>query len=486
MASNNGLNKLKQKIISFLRRVRPIAGAAFSGKEIYLSFYGKNGESVNKKIPLTAVGLEGIKEGIKKIKKESEGNFDSLIVSLPVEESFLSIFEFPLAASEEQIEEAMKLSVVALPMPEKNVYADWMSLISKNNRKKEMILMAANKEKIDPYLKIFEENKLAVIAVETNALSFGRFLNDGDKIIMAIIESLDNFLFIIYDGQLPYLQFVFPKRVAKDQNALFDSASKIVRRLIHFILTDSNSGKNIDSIIVLNDIEFKNHLEKEIPDIGIGVQFSAQEQNYDFGFLASIGAARRGAMPRQADNIISLMAVGTELAYERQRLFSLIDFFQKFLIGLGGFLIILFSGVFLMVNSLFGDIDKMIQNEQNFLVKTDVVKEKAILVNEKIAKISDIDSTTPNWENIFTEIDAFANIGIPIDSIKGISANSNGEFSLSGTAATREILVALKDYIGNSKIFNASALPLSLFLSEKNIDFNIKANIKNSEFLYKK
>src|SRR3989344_4777804 len=485
MAANNRLNKIKQKTISFLRRIRPIAGAAFAGNNVYLSFYDESGLLINKKIILTAAGMEGIKEGIKKIKKEGEKNFDSLIISLPVGESFLSVLEFPLVASEKQIEEAMKLSAAALPIAEKDVYADWMPLISKNRNKKEMILMAANKAVIDQYSKIFEENKLAVIAVETYALSFGRFLNDSDEITAAIIVDSDNFIFIIYDGQQPYFQFNLPKRASDDQNTFFNSASKTARRLIHFVLADSNEIKRVNSIVVLNDNEFKNRLEKEISGIAISAQFPLQERDWDFGFLASIGAVKRGTITRRSDTIVSLMAVGTELAYERQRLFSLIDFFQKFLIGFGGFLIILFSGVFLMVNSMSVNIDEMMQKEQNFPIEIVAVKEKAMLVNERIAKISGINAMTPNWENIFREIDGFTSIGIPIASIKGISANDKGEFSLSGIAATREILVALKNYLGNSSVFEASALPLSLFLSDKDIDFRVKANIINPKFLYK-
>lgn len=485
MAANNRLNKTKQGIISFLRRIRPVAGAAFVGNNAYLSFYDENGLLVNKKISLTSAGIEGIKERIWKIKKYSERHFDSLIVSLPADKFFLSVFEFPLITSEEQIEEAMKLSAIALPIGEKNVYADWMPLINKSKGKKEMVLMAANKEIVDPYLKIFEENKLAVIAVETHALGFGRFLSDNDEITMVIIGNSDNFLFIIYDGQLPYFQFNLPKKTNDNQNIFLNSAFKTVRRLIHFIQADSNGYRSISSIVVLNDDEFKNRLNKEISGIAISAQFPLFERDYDFEFLASVGAVKRGLIQRKKDSIISLMAVGTELAYERQRLFSLIDFFQKFLIGFGGFLIILFSGVFLMVSSISTDIDEVIQKEQNFPVEIVAVKGKAMLINDKITKISGISATTPNWESIFQEIDNFSSIGMPISSINGISVNDKGEFSLSGVASTREVLVTLKNYLSNSNVLEANALPLSLFLSDSNINFNVKANIKNPKFLYK-
>lgn len=485
MAANNRLSKEKQRIISFLRRMRPVAGAAFINKEAYLSFYNENGLLVNKKISLTAAGVEGIKEGIQKIKKEGERNFDSLIISLPASETFISVFEFPLSAGDEQIEEAMKLSVVALPIAEKGVYADWMPLSNQNLIKREIILMAVNKAAVDPYLKIFEGNKLAVIAVETYALSLGRFLNDSDEITMVIIRDSDNFTFVIYEGQLPYFQFNLPKRISEDGNILFNSASRMVRRLVHFVPADSNGAKKINSIVVLNDDEFKDCLKKEIVDIGINDNFSLEKHDNEFGFLISTGVLKRGMIPRRKDTIISLMPIGTELAYERQRLFSLIDFFQKFLLGFGGFLIILFSGVFLIVDSVSINIDKMIQNEQNLPTEVIFAKERAISVNEKIAKISKINAATPNWENLFREIDNFTAIGIPVNLIKGISANVNGEFSLSGMALTREILVALKNYLGNSSILEANALPLSLFLIDKDIDFSVKANIKNPKFLYK-
>lgn len=489
MAANNGVNKTKQKIIAFLKRVRPVAGAAFVNNDIYLSFHNESGTLINKKIQIAVADLKNLKEEIKKIKKESERNFDSLIISLPASESYLSVFEFPLIASEEQIEEAMKLSAASLPMPESDIYVDWMPLLTKNKSKKEAVLVAAKRGIIDSYSKVFEENKLAIIAVETHALSLGRLLSNNNEITMVIVAGPLNYVFIIYEGQMPYSQFNLPRKISKDQNDFFDLAIKTARRLIHFVSADSSGQNKIGSIIVLGDNEFKSQLEKEFlggkSDIRITDKLSSEVGNAVIGFLASLGAVQRGAIPRRKDNIISLMAVGTKLAYERQRLFSLIDFFQKFLIGFGGFLIILFSGVFLMIDSLSTDIDEMIQKEQNFPIEAVSAKEKAMLINEKIARISGIEAATPHWENTFKEIDGFTNIGIPINSIKGISADYRGEFSLSGITATREILVAFKNYLGNSSVFETSSFPLALFLADKDIDFTVKAHIKNPKFLYK-
>src|SRR3989344_5832930 len=64
--------------------------------------------------------------------------------------------------------------------------------------KKEIVLGMNRKEEIDYYLEIFEEIGISSIAVETHIWSFGRFLEEGDKITIVVADYSDFTAFAIY------------------------------------------------------------------------------------------------------------------------------------------------------------------------------------------------------------------------------------------------------------------------------------------------
>ena len=484
METNNRLEQIKKKIYSFFRRVKPIGSLAIGEKSLVLMFVDKKGKILTKEVSLDSFDRKNIFQALQKIKKEIGHSLPPFIVSLPPKKSFIRVFEFPMVADKEQIEGAMNLAVSTLPVPESEIYTDWMPLKNENLKKKETVLGMNKKEEIDYYLKIFEEIGISSIAVETHTWSFGRFLEEGDKITIVMTDYSDSAAFAIYDGQIPYFQFDLPKEIYATNAEKIKAIEHFTRRLIHFVSTEDNQARKVDSVIILNNDELREDLAKKIPEIKFEAQiFSTEMEKGSLSNIAAFGAFRRGLIPRREDAIVSLMPTGTELAYEHHRLFSFVDFVQKFLIGFVGLLIVLFLGMLLTVQLVSKNIEKSLQKETSFPIAVVEIKEKADWFNGLLSQISKIYAVTPIWEKVFEEIDKYSGIGITISSV---SSDTFGNIQFSGIAANRDSLILLKNQLGNSVIFEAESFPLSLFLSQENIAFTVRAKLKDIAILYRK
>ncbi len=482
MATDNKLKQVKKKIYSFFRHAKPIGSLAIGEKSLVLMFADKKGKILIKEVSLDSLDRKNIFLALQKVKKEIGRLLPSFIVSLPPKKSFIRVFEFPMVADKEQIEGAMGLAVSTLPVPESEIYTDWMPLKNENLKKKETVLGMNKKEEIDYYLKIFEEIGISSIAVETHTWSFGRFLEEGDKITIVMTDYSDSAAFAIYDGQIPYFQFDLPKEIYATDVERIKAIEHFTRRLIHFVSAEDNQMRKVDSVIIFNNDELKENLAKKIPEIKFEAQFFSAKGN-SLVNLAAFGAFQRGLIPRREDSIVSLMPTGTELAYEHHRLFSFVDFVQKFLIGFVGLLIVLFSGTLLMVQLVSQNIEKSLQKETSLPVAVVEIKEKADWFNGLLSQISKIYAVTPIWEKIFEEIDKYNGIGITIISV---SSDTFGNIQFSGIAANRDSLILLKNKLENSEILEAESFPLSLFLSQENIAFTARAKLKDIAILYPK
>lgn len=466
------------RLSSFFKQAKGIGGLAIAEKSLNLAYYGKNSKLINKETGLDSAEPAAVLKALNQLKKEIKP-FPSLIVSLLPTAAFLQIFEFPMAANEEQIHEAMGLANSALPLDEKEIYTDWMFVESKAVKKKETILGMMNKNSADSILKIFEDSGVSAIALETYSWSLGRFLNEGDEITLIIAEFLNVVVFIIYDGQTPYFQFDLPKEILKEGEKL-EKIGYFAKRLIHFISSEDHQTRKIKTAVVLGSGELKDYLSKNF--IEIEFKNNLVDEVSDFNQLAALGAAKRGLITRRMDTIVSFLPVGTELAYIRRRLVSFIDFSQKFLIGFGGFLIVLFLATALIIQTRLVNVKSQLEKETSLPVEIIQAKEKAAFFNEFVLKAEKIYAGMPLWEKLFAEIDNFSGIGINISAISSDSSGSAVQFS--GMAASRDSLVVLKNKLANSSILESEPFSLSLFLNQENIPFTVKAKLKNPEFLH--
>lgn len=485
MATNNRLAKIKQNILSFLKREKPVAGLAIADSAIYAAAFDNDKNIIIEKINLKSLFDKDIADGIKQLKEKLKIKFSSAILSFSSAGVYNSIFEFPLNTDEDQIKEGMEIAVSALPVKADDAYLDWMLLENAKAKKKEIILGMAKKSAIDNILKIFESNKISIVAAQTHSWSIGQLLEEGDNIVLIIIEEDDNIIFSVFDGKFPYFQFDLPKNNFKDEKELLQSLLHYTNRIIHFVSAENSQTRKVDSIIAIGKENIEKYLKENIKSVEFkdkkNIAADVLKGGAELGNLAALGATKRGAIPRRLDKIISFLPIGTERAYEYHRLFSFIDFVQKFLIGFAIFLIIIFAGALAAVKSSYSNIEKSLQKETSFPSEISLVRDKAKQLNSIVSKISTINSKIPIWENIFKEMDRYASIGV---SISQISASDDGKISFAGTAPTRDILILLKNKMAESTIIEFNPLPISLFLNKENINFSVSGILKDANILY--
>lgn len=496
------INRLKQKIYSFFKQVRPIAGLAIMEDALYFAVYNEVASGqikiLIKEFPLASQSAEDIEASLKTIKQEFKNNFSSAIISLPPAVSYINVFEFPSTVNEQQVEESMKLAESTLPISEADGYIDWMPLENKLANKKEAILGIARKNIADFYLNIFNNAQITPVAAETYIWSLGRFLSQEDsETTMVIILQPKEAIFAIYNNKTPYFQFNLPREVFENKKSDFlKEISSFSKRLIHFVLTEDSHSRKISSVVVLGDHKLREELrsffqnnfsEIKFNDVSVlNLESNAEyvgdiSSGNEIGILSALGAAKRGVLPRRMDTIVSFMPVGTELAYERHRLFSFVDFVQKFSIGFMGFLIMLFVGVLVMIKTSASSVEKALQKESVIPIEMANVMDKAKWFNGQVELISAIQTNSPVWNSILNEVGQYQGTGITLSQI---SADENGSVSFSGIAASRDALTLLRDNLMKSQILEIEPLPLTLFLNKENISFTIRAKLKDQKFLY--
>lgn len=141
-----------------------------------------------------------IKQALKKVNgKRIKTKYVTL--SLPEEKSFLDVLKIPILGKKE-IEETIKFEIENyIPLGIEQVYYDFERIEKKDNQKKyqEVLIAAAPKKIVDPYLETLKEAGLRPLALEIECLSTVRVLIKKDAkvdplLIIDIGESKTSFI----------------------------------------------------------------------------------------------------------------------------------------------------------------------------------------------------------------------------------------------------------------------------------------------------
>jgi len=193
----------------FLRIIK----LAKKGDNLMLKSFGKT------KIP-TGIVKEGeikepqklaiiIKQAIKEINGEKIKT-KYVTLSLPEEKSFLDVLKVPILG-EEEIERTIKFEIENyIPLEIEEVYFDFQKIKTKDKQKKyqEVLIAAAPKKIVNPYLETLEEAGLRPLALEIECLSTVRALvkkNVGIDPLLIIDIGEEKTSFIIFsEGSLRF------------------------------------------------------------------------------------------------------------------------------------------------------------------------------------------------------------------------------------------------------------------------------------------
>lgn len=467
-------------LLQFFTREEPIAGLEISDAVIRLALLELNKKEqveiktlIEEQLPEGAISGAVIKnqlhftEALKKILKKIEPKIRYVIISLPADNVYSRLFSFPKTIEKEKIEETMKLVVdFQLPVNARDVYLDWEKVDAP--RENEALLAALSKKIIDSYLQAFALVGLNVVAIEFHPLSFSRVIDvPPEKSVLIKIPGKEKVgIFIIKNNNLRFSR-ILPGMFFSDKNSLDAEIEKIKE------FYESENKDPISDIIDDNGLKIVKIFEH--PKI--------KKNNGDW--LISVGAAFRGLLPRAEDELISLMEVGTEKAYERQKAIVFARLISGVVVGLSLFFAAVFVGAWLLITSIQNNFNKQVSNLQLITsVPPDAteLEAKAKKINGLLEKTSSILQSIPQWSNLLEELKSRTVPGIFIANLS--LPSPEGMLAINGVAQNRFQLNLFKKSLTESSFFSEVNLPLTNLEQKENISFSMTFRLKNPAALY--
>jgi len=96
--------------------------------------------------------------------------------------------------------------------------------------------------------------------------------------------------------------------------------------------------------------------------------------------------------------------------------------------------------------------------------------------NSEITALEEVQRENIYWSDLFLELNKIVPEGIALQSV----STKKMQIFISGTAGTRDDLVALKEKLENSSCFENINFPLSNFAAKENIEFQSDFSIKDN------
>lgn len=426
-------------------------------------------------------------------KKAAKFSLESLIVSIPSGLANFVSLTFPVHLSREQVEGAIRLAAESsFPLQQDQLYVDWV--ISEAGhyeyQKQEAIVGMGKKFGIESYLDAISQSGFSSIAVETHSMSLARILTQEPRTRMALFREPSEALIVVYDQGIPHLQVQIPQAILGGEGA---SAEEKLTMALERVSHSALAGE--ERLLVADLVKVFDEKVKDLPaspvvkisklpkesSLASALQLPDKELVLRDGWMAvALGAALRGLIPRRLDTLISFMPIGTEVAYERARLLSLVDFLQKFSMSFGVFLLVVFAAGLFFVNFLGKNIENAIKGQAAVPVELVELKKATLSFNQKVNAIDVLDKKMPLWERLFSEVDRLAGTGISLRKIEAPSP-SMGFLVVDGVASSRDALLLLKSTLENSLVFQSDPLPTPLFLEKENITFSLRLKLKDPD-----
>ncbi|MFZ4631683.1 MAG: pilus assembly protein PilM [Patescibacteria group bacterium] len=400
------------------------------------------------------------------------------IISLPADNIFLKLYKFPVAIPDEKISESMKLNIdLQLPKKKEDIYCDWMKL-EKTETSQKVLLSYIKKDYAQKLFAIFKKAGVKIIAVETHALSLSRTIKQIPGEALLIVErSYDNTSFsVLENNNLVFLQNSPNEKISKNLN-------EEIEKIVNF---HDWGDIVIKKLFLIGDFSEKETKNLPIKISSLKEEVEDKKQALDKKWLISLGAAKRGLIPRKDDNIISLMEIGTEKAYKQEKANISADFFMGISIALSIFFIAIFFTTWSFISMMQGNYNKRISS-LSLLPGSEngvLLKEKADIFNNLISETKQLTQTEARWSKVIEEIKNKLSQDIKVSTLSLPSAD--GIFTITGTALNRESINSLKKSFESSNLFSDIDIPLNNLGKKNDIPFSMTFKIKDSQLIYTK
>lgn len=389
---------------------------------------------------------------------------DYVVVSIPEEKIYSHVFSFPETIGGKKLEQTMELTIgFHLPVHPKDVYLDWEGLETPGDKTKEIYLAAAPRAVIDGFLGAIGKAGLKTVAVETHAASFARVAEIDEEPTLIIKNEPKSANFYILKNRIPHFTRIVPLDLGK---AILKKEPERLKNFYEFENGALAGVINYGKLTTLRTI-----LPEKTED----------EQKW----LISLGAAARGLLPRSEDNLVSIMPLGTEKAYEYQKASAFSNLAANIVIGVSIFFATAYLGSWLLMTSLQQNTTSALESATAIRISPEsaTLEERARAFNSQVANAAAIATQIPRWSVVMTILEKYlGNENITISNISMPSPVS--AFNITGVALNREALNNFKRQLENAEELTNVTLPLSGVGLRANIPFSVSLYLKNPQMLY--
>lgn len=466
-------------ITSFLTRAETIAGLEISDSYIRLCFFTQNKKDGSSTISLQKEqelpkgviknGIiqddQAVIETLKTLFEALPQNIRYVIATIPAQATYIKVFGFPKAIQGKKLEETMNLTIgFQLPIKTEDVYIDWEA--AKDSESNEVVLAAAKKAVIDQYIAILIAAKLNPVAIEPHIFAVLRAINITEEAHTLIVDetSTDDILFwIAHKGTVRFVRSL--------PSHLVDQKEEEIRKIAAFYEAEHHV---VPTVIQSTEMSLLTTIKEKQDTLPENV------------WLASIGAARRGIIPRAQDSLISLMPIGTVKAYKRHQAISFVEFVANTTVGIAAFFSIAFVGVWFLMSSLQQQTLIQIENLNALPISPDTaeLEAHAQTLNGLTSGAHQALQKIPLWSTILEEIRKRSTQGIIVTNATFPSPEDI--VTITGTAANREQLTAFKKTMEASDLFTEVSLPSTNLELREAIPFSLSFKLKDPTTIYEK
>lgn len=462
-------------LVRIFTKQEQVAGLSVSESKLRLVLldHDKKGNVVIKSmveedLPLGAIDDGAIKDtnkfsdAVESLKEKAPFKIKYIVLTIPHYQTYSRTFYFPKIITGEKLKETMNVTVgFSLPVKVEDVYLDWEKLDTDRN---ELFLQTIPRTVADFYVKTLDTSGITVIALESNVLSIPRVIDLDPQPTMIISREKERFSFVIIKNRV--IKFVRSVKKQFDEKGLNNE----IKRISDFYEAEDEP---ISNIVKFNET-------KIVP------KFSSHPNLRENShlWLAAIGAAIRGLLPRGEDELISLLPVGTEEAHENKKDLAFTKFISDTVTAISLFFVLAYIGAWIFIGLIAGGLDAQIGELASIPLPQNAVRveTQAKEFNSLVSVINQIDKDSPRWSRPLNELRNRTTPGISIRTIN-ITSPTN-PININGVASTREALNAFRRSIEESEMFTNISLPITNLELRRDIPFSMSFSLVDQSILY--
>jgi hypothetical protein len=399
------------------------------------------------------------------------------ILSLPPEHIYTETITLPLA-SRSEIEKAVELHLeTSLPWPRNEAYTDWRVLRRRvDERKIAIFIVAASKEMLDGYLKVFLRGEWRVAACEFHLMSLMRVIvPESAEPFIALLLDEDGAEFAVVEGGEIYAHFLKRGNTAD----LKDVIPFEIRRFAAW--ADAEFGFRVSKVYVYDKVGGTERLEHLEAATGISVEAIPVGASLatDPRFIIAAGAARRRLRSTQDD--INLVPVGSGGRFNENLILRTFNLWTNILAVFVSIMLIVFAGwLFYLDRSAYIIADEIKQLQRALELQTsyssDLLKDSA-----QFNEIISILSKARKYETHYADklIYFVTEAGRHEVYISNIQASASaGIMQATLRSQTRDNIIAFKRAIEKSGEFLSLDIPTIELLPKTNLEVNAVLKLK--------